>query len=256
MSKDANVAALVAALSLPAGAQVGQRVPKKMLSENGAPTAADRRAINDGIEELVWLAALKPNTIGVPDYRDDVREYLEIAVLQLILRPGAKASRIIELTHRAVPYPVLLLTARSEGTSISAVHKRWSQGEAGKTVLDGEVVEAIMRPAQDESAKAAFRDALALDRQPRLSLHALYQGWIDTLLAFQAACRTGRFTPATSAAAATARREALTACARLEAEMSRLRAVAAREKQMARQVALNLELKRVEKELSAAYDQL
>lgn len=247
MSED--VAALVTALSLPAGAQVGQRVPKKMLSENGAPTAADRRAINDGIEELVWLAALKPNTIGVPDYRDDVRKYLEIAVLQLILRPGAKAPRLIELTHRAVPYPVLLLTARSEGASISAVHKRWSQGEAGKTVLDGDVVEAIMTPAEDESAKAAFRDALVLDCQPRLSLHALYQGWIDTLLAFQAACRTGRFTPATSAAAATARREALTACARLEAEMSRLRAAAAREKQMARRVSLNLELKRIEAEL-------
>jgi hypothetical protein len=254
MSED--FAALVPALSLPAGAQVGQRVPKKMLSENGAPTAADRRAINDGIEELIWLAALKPNTVGVPDYRDDVREYLEIAVLQLVLRPGTKASRLIELTHRAVPYPVLLLTARSEGASISTAHKRWSQGEAGKTVLDGEVVEAIMRPAQDESAKAAFRDALALDRQPRLSLHALYQGWIDTLLAFQAACRTGRFTPATSAAAATARREALTACARLEAEMSRLRSAAAREKQMARQVALNLELKRIEAELAAAQSNL
>jgi hypothetical protein len=227
-----------------------------MLSENGAPTAADRRAINDGIEELIWVAALKPNTIGVPDYRDDVREYLEIAVLQLVLRPGAKASRLIELTHRAVPYPLLLLTARSEGASISAVHKRRSQGEAGKTVLDGEVLEAITRPAQDESAKAAFRDALALDRQPRLSLHALYQGWIDTLLAFQAACRTGRFTPATSAAAATARREALTACAQLEAEMSRLRAAAAREKQMARRVALNLELKRVEAELAAAQSNL
>lgn len=254
MSED--VAPLVTALSLPAGAQVGQRVPKKMLSDNGAPTAADRRAINDGIEELVWLAALKPNTVGVPDYRDDVREYLEIAVLQLILRPGAKASRLIELTHRAVPYPLLLLTARSEGASISAVHKRWSQGEAGKTVLDGEIVEAIMRPAQDESAKAAFRDAFALDRQPRLSLHALYQGWIDTLLAFQAACRTGCFKPATSAAAATARREALSACARLEAEMSRLRGLAAREKQIARQVALNLELKRIEAEFAAAQSNL
>ena len=256
MSEEANVAALVTALALPASAQVGQRVPKKMLSENGAPTAADRRAINDGIEELVWLAALKPNTIGVPDYRDDVREYLEIAVLQLILRPSAKALQLIELTHRAVPYPVLLLTARSEGASISAVHKRWSQGEAGKTVLDGDVVEAIMSPAQGEPVKGSFRDALAMNRQPHLSIHALYQGWIDTLLAFQAACRTGRFAPATSATSAKSRREALGACARLEAEMGRLRAAAAREKQMARQVALNLELKRIEAEFAAAQSNL
>lgn len=256
MSVEANVAELVAALDLPPSAQVGQRVPKKMLSENGAPTAADRRAINDGIEELVWLAALKPNTIGVPDYRDGAREYLEVAVLQLILRPGAKASRLIELTHRAIPYPVLLLTARPEGASISAVHKRWSQGEARKTVLDGDVVEATINSAHGDSVAGGFRDALTLDRQPRLSLHALYQGWIDTLLAFQAARKTGRFRLAPSPAYAAARRDALASCALLETEVRRLRAAAAREKQMPRKVELNLELKRIEAELDAAMGEL
>ena len=77
---------LIEALDLPASSRVDQRIPKKLLLENGAPTAADKRLINDGIEELVWLAALKPTTIGVPEYRDDVREYLEIAVLRLVGR--------------------------------------------------------------------------------------------------------------------------------------------------------------------------
>ncbi len=35
-----------------ASARVDQRVPKKLLVENGAPTAADKRSIKDGIEEL------------------------------------------------------------------------------------------------------------------------------------------------------------------------------------------------------------
>jgi hypothetical protein len=58
---------LLAALELPDGCRVDQRVPKKLLLENGAPTAADKRLISDGIEELLWLAALKPTTIGVPE---------------------------------------------------------------------------------------------------------------------------------------------------------------------------------------------
>ncbi len=62
---------LIHALRLPEGCRVDQRVPKKLLLENGAPTAADKRLIKDGIEELQWVAALKPTTIGVPDYRDD-----------------------------------------------------------------------------------------------------------------------------------------------------------------------------------------
>ena len=133
---------LIEAFDLPASSRVDQRVPKKMLLENGAPTAVDKRLINDGIEELVWLAALKPTTIGVPEYRDDVREYLEIAVLRLTLRATAKAARLVELVHRAVPYPLLLLTEQGERPGLSAAHKRWSQGEAGKTVLEGDVVAA------------------------------------------------------------------------------------------------------------------
>ena len=91
-----NAEALLAALDLPAGSRVDQRVPKKLLLENGAPTAADKRHINEGIEEFMWLAALKPTTIGVPEYRDDVREYLEVAVLRLTLRAGAKATRLVD----------------------------------------------------------------------------------------------------------------------------------------------------------------
>lgn len=250
-----NGDALLSALDLPAGSRVDRRVPKKLLLENGAPTAADKRIINDGIEELLWLAALKPTTIGVPEYRDEVREYLEIAVLRLTLRAEAKATRLVELAHRAVPYPLLLLTEQADHSArpgLSAAHKRWSQGEAGKTVLEGDIVAAEWDVGRDAGRWPAFRDALALGRQPRTTLHALYQGWIDTLLALQAARATGAFAVAGNAEHAAARRDALQECARLDAEIARLRAAAAKEKQMARQVELNLELKRVEAAQAAA----
>lgn len=247
-----NAEAILAALDLPAGSRVDQRVPKKLLLENGAPTAADKRHINDGIEELMWLAALKPTTIGVPECRDDVREYLEVAVLRLTLRAGAKATRLVELVHRAVPYPVLLLTEQAEHSGLSAAHKRWSQGESGKTVLEGEVVAVEWQAALDEDRWLAFGEALALGRQPRATLYALYQGWIDALLALHAARVTGAFTLANDAAHAASRYDALAEYARLEGEIARLRAAAAKEKQMPRQVELNLELKRVEAARAAA----
>lgn len=239
---------LVAALDLPASSRVDQRVPKKLLLENGAPTAADKRLINDGIEELFWLAALKPTTIGIPEYRDEVREYLEVALLRLTLRGTANATRLVELVHRAVPYPLLLLTEQGDRSGFSAVHKRWSQGEAGKTVLEGDVVAA----GWDIEYWPAFRDALALGKQPRTTLYALYQGWLDTLLALQAARVTGAFAVAANPEHASLRRDALQECARLDTEIARLRAAAAKEKQMARRVELNLELKRMEAVQTAA----
>ena len=144
---------LIAALGLPARCRVDQRVPKKMLIDHGAPTAADKRLLNDHIESVQWLAALKPHTIGVPIWRDDEREYLEIAVLAVTLRrasvppaPSTSLARLTELLHRAVPYPVLLLLDAPHGLSVSAAHKRWAHNEAGKVVLDGDVLAAAFTP--------------------------------------------------------------------------------------------------------------
>lgn len=247
-----NAADLIAALALPASSHVERRVPKKLLLENGAPTAADKRHINDGIEELFWVAALKPTTIGVPEYRDAEREYLEIAVLRFTLRAGAKAARLVELVHRAVPYPLLLLTEHAGQVILSAAHKRWAQNEAEKTVLDGDVVAAEWENGSEAAHLAEFRKALALERQPHATLRALYQGWVDALIAFKAARLTGSFKPAADSEQATVRQESLRECARLETEIARLRAAAAKEKQMARRVQLNLELKRAEAAQAAA----
>jgi hypothetical protein len=247
-----NAIDLIAALDLPASARVEQRVPKKLLVENGAPTAADKRYINEGIEDLHWVAALKPTTVGVPDYRDAVREYLEISVLSLALRSGAKIGRLTELVHRAVPYPVVLFTEQESQLTFSLAHKRWSQGEAGATVLDGEVFVVALSSMMNPDVLRSFHEVLALTRQPNTSLYALYQGWIDAVLALQAASVKGAFEMPSSAEHADTRREALQECARLETEIIRIRSGAAKEKQLPRQVELNLELKRIEAALTVA----
>lgn len=241
---------LIAALELPTSCRVDQRIPKKLLVENGAPTAADKRNITEGIEEIQWVASLKPSSIGVSEYRDETREYLEIAVLHIALRQEAKAARIAELTHRAVPYPILLLLTEQDQLILSMAHIRWAQNEAGKVVLDGEPVAVTLNAqAASPDISPAFLHALSITRQPRENLMVLYQGWLDTLAAFQAAQITGAFTQSQTDEQAVARRASLLACRELEQQIAALRAAAAKEKQLARQVALNMEIKRFEAQL-------
>jgi hypothetical protein len=261
---------LIAALALPTSCRVDQRVPKKMLIENGARTAADKRLLNNSIEEIQWIAALKPNTVGVPDYRDEHREYLEVAVLSIASRganatvadgeaaapanKSANTARLAELVHRAVPYPVLLLLATPQGQFLSAAHKRWAQNEAGKVVLDGEVT--TVEAAGDLTPAHPFMQSVALTCQPQATLMTLYQGWLDCLTALQAARYTGKFMAMNDPVQAAARRTALRECQRLEQEVARLRVQASKENQMAKQVDLNLALKRIQADLSAAREQL
>ena len=245
---------VISALDLPLASRVDQRVPKKLLLENGAPTAADKRLINEGIEDIQWLAALKPAIVGAPEFRDATREYLEIAVIQLKLRATAKANRLIELVHRAIPYPVVLIVI-GENLGLSTAHKRKALNEPGKTVIDGDVV-TIDLAAAPERIQQSLIEALPLSLQPRSSLYVLYQAWLDAMLALQAALLTGSFKIFDSTSQAEARREALHAGLELQDQIDNLRTAAGKASQMARQVELNLEIKRLQAALTAAQAQL
>ena len=244
---------VITALALPPESRVDQRVTKKLLVEHGAPTAADKRQINDGIEELLWVAALKPTTIGVPEYRDASREVLEIAVLSLSVRPEAKAGRLIELIHRAIPYPVFLITEQANTVSLSLASKRLAQNQADRVVLDESPVACSLE------VSSSVRDPLAslsLAAQPRLNLLALYNGWIACLEAFLAARITGELAIADDAAREVARRRALADHSRLQREIAALRVQAQKEKQVNRRVELNIEIKRLEAEQASSVQSL
>lgn len=247
---------VIDALGLPEGAWVDQRIPKKLLLENGAPTASDKRLINDSIDQMQWVAALKPNTIGLAEYNDDQREYLEIAVLAVSLKDTVKISRlsrISELIHRAIPYPTLLLLAYQVETVISLAHKRWSQADSSKVVLDDVPTSVALSNDLDAKERITqdFLQSLSLS-QPYISLLALYDSWIASVEALQAARLTGAYHSKVTPEQISDRRRALSDCERLEAEAERLKALASKEKQIARQVELNITLKRIQTELAAA----
>lgn len=237
---------LTGALGLPEATRVNQRVPKKLLAEQEVASAADRRQIQDGVDEVFWLAALKPHLIGVPAYEDAQRQYLELAVLRLRLKPGTKPGRLVELLHRAVPYPVLLFTSSDTGVGISLAHLRVSQNEADKTVLDGELLSVTLPGNEPDGVPLdAFRTALALTRQPQADLYALYQGWLDTVDALDISRETGAFQPSLTREQAAERHQALQRCRQLKTKLTELRARAQKERQLAQQVALNLEIKQL-----------
>lgn len=235
---------LITALALPDSTRINLRVPKKLLAEQAATTTADKRQINEGIDEITWLAALKPQLIGVPEYRDAHRHYIELAVLGLTLKPGARSGRLTELLHRAVPYPVLLISQPETGLKLSLAHLRTAHNEADKTVLDGDLLSI---GAIDFTPD--FLAAMALERQPQTDLYALYQGWMDTVGALDIARETGRFQPSHSREHAALRHALVQQCRALHDRVTVLRGQATKEKQMARQIALNQELRQIQGEL-------
>lgn len=250
MTAETSILEIADALGLPPEARVEARVPKKLLVEQGVPTSADKRAIQDGIDELQWLASCKPTTIGVPRFADDVRDYLEIAVVGCAFRLGAKVGRLIELIHRAIPYPVVLVASDTEGLGVSVAHKRHALNEAGKVVIERVVSCGGLHAGAFDGPNQAFIASLALALQPRRDLWTLYEGWLTRIEALNAARLNGAFMATDDSILIDRRRDALATHSQLSREVIGLRAKANREKQIKRRVDLNLQIQRLEISIS------
>lgn len=283
---------LIDAFRLPAAALVGQRIPKKLLVEQGAPTAADKRLITDVVDALWWQAALKPGTVGVPAYQAlpsvpatqqplasdgdgaavsaEATDVIELALVSAHLRPATRhstsgqAQRLMQLIHRAIPYPVLLVTELPAGTVLSVAHKRTSLGEAGRWVVAGGEQTHPFNPAEPSSAEAAFMASLALDQLPAAALvhlGALYQAVADRITALAVAQVTGHYAapeaaPSVSHSGAAAHRQALAERSRLLEQIATARSAAAKARQMSQRVELNLQIQRLQSQLQDVHARL
>ena len=227
---------VVEGLGIPEEALVGKRVPKKLLMER----LGQNRRLLEVLEELVWVAALKPNTVGVGAYRDGVHEYLEIVVLVAKLKVKS-AGKLPELIHRAIPYPVFLIVESDAAVGISLAHKRWSEAEHGETVVEGYWEVGLAGGALEE----AFVASLAIGGVGAREMFGLYQGWIDRLNGYRAAGLCGTYTVPVDGEKV---HRALERHSQVERELAGLRARARGETQMARRVELNLMVRKLDLE--------
>jgi hypothetical protein len=107
------------------------------------------------------------------------------------------------------------------------------------------------RPDTLTAQEASFLGSLAVSNLPAQNLFALYQGWIDRVVALDASQITGKFALPDSAERASELRDHLSIHTELQRKLGVLRSQAQKEKQINRRVELNLEIKRLESKLAA-----
>jgi hypothetical protein len=223
---------VVAAFGLPGSAIRPTRIHKTVLNERGAATAADRKLIDAAVDRLDWIATLSPASIGVAA-GDSV---LALQLLTLSVR-AFPTQRLLTVIHRAIPLPVVLITAFEQSVRLSLAPLRPAERIEGVMVVE----RLIVAPAIDvpDAAANAFLGSLAVANLPRTSLDRLYEGLIWRAEAFAAArISGGPFRVAENAESADMRAQALAEHDSVSAEFAKARAAARAEKSLSKQVKL------------------
>ena len=127
-------------LEIPKACELNKPVYKKLFLDNGVLGAADKKCLKDDVNRVRWLYTLKPSTINIAPYADAVREYPEVAILQVELANPNRIGRIAHFINRSIPYPIVLLfTLDVDGqtsVALSLADKRINQADKEKWVLE------------------------------------------------------------------------------------------------------------------------
>jgi len=265
---------VVSNIGFPESAYLHKRVPKKQFLESGELVASDKKLLGNQVKNVYWEYTLKPSTCPVLPYRDDEREYLEVAVLQVEMNSQKGHKRIAEIIHRLIPYPLMIgfyivqeeLTAKEakhtkkedeennfrdfsafRGSNIFALSiapKRFSQAEHGAFVAERFYTTGWMNSEALKTQEAAFVASLAWDSMPLQTYGSLYNAWTDRFTGYECSVLSGAFT----IGKAGDRIERLTRCREIESRISELRGQL-KKAAFNRQVELNTQIKKFEQEL-------
>lgn len=226
------------ALNIPATCKVDNVIYKKLFYENADLSVADKKLFTENVDKITWRYSLKPDNCFVKPYKNEVREYGEVEIIETALTRQAGEKRIAEIVMRTIPYPMLLVLKYEESVQLWAAHQRNSQNDSNKNVLEESVYTAWLDSAEFEKLSAA----LDFQKLRNGNFYELYSDMVDGISVFNAQqSGMAEVADGEEARALLAQRQAT------EAKIAALRTELKKETQFNRKVELNIEIKRLEK---------
>lgn len=184
-------------LDIPNACELNKPVFKKLFLDSGVLDGTDKKCLTDDVRKVLWLYTLKPSTINVAPYYDQVREYPEVAMLQVELSNPNRLNRIAHFIHRSIPYPlVLIFTLDTEGKTsiaVSLADKRINLVDKEKWVLVNSIHSDWMDLGDQEKSSADFLASLKITELPFKHFWAFYQALMARVIASNCAVHGGSY---------------------------------------------------------------
>ncbi|MFT5871420.1 MAG: hypothetical protein ACI8WT_000338 [Clostridium sp.] len=122
---------------VPASCVVNSTIFKKLFYENASMNKVDKEIFKKDIDKIIWIYSFKGTTINIRPYKDEVREYEEIAVIEVILLNDIKIKRISEIIQKTIPYPLILVFKYGDKILFNVAHKRINKADESKSIVEG-----------------------------------------------------------------------------------------------------------------------
>lgn len=215
---------------------------KKLFQDHADLDITDKKALKDDINKIRWVYTLKPSTLNIEPYIDDIREYDEVAIIQVDLTSPTRVGRIANFVNKAIPYPIVLVFNFADTIAINVADKRINQADKAKWVVEDAWMTEWFNPDKPNKAQQKFMRDMAMKNLSSMNFYAFYTDIKNRVIALKTSTRSGYYQVG-SPEKSESRRESLTQIVALEREITELRSALKKETQFNKKLELNVSVK-------------
>ena len=225
-------------LNIPDSCFIGNTIYKKLFYENADLSTSDKSLFTDTINKVTWLYCLKPETINIPAYKDELRDYPEIEVIEVLVHKDYKLKRIAEIIMRTIPYPMLLIFKLEDKRQFYVAHQRTSQSDSSKNTIEEFIATEWLE--SDSALFAKFN----IKQMRFTNFFALYSDIVDAISIYNLSTIISTDNNITGVEA----RELSAQIEEIEQRIINMRSKLKKETQFNRKMELNIEIKKLEQD--------
>lgn len=223
-------------LNVPTESIYRQFIPKKQFYSHGDLTTAEKNLFVNNIERLTLYAQLTRANTNIPVYKDDQRTYEEVTVFLLELRSKENLQRIVRIIMETIPYPMILVAKNLTDYSFYGAHQRDNLVDRNKIILE-EVYHTDFISEDHE-----FIQKIDYKELNKMNFYQLYDDYIQQLINYNLKKRNIKQIDNQA--------EVLAAIEEKEEQIQLLRNKIRKEKHFNKKMELNIQIKKLEKELT------
>ena len=224
--------------NIPRSCEVGNTIFKRLFYENTDLPPADKKLFTDTINKITWLYCLKPETINIKPYKDDIRDYPEIEVIEVEIANDIKLRRITEIIMRTIPYPMVLIYKLGAKTQLYVAHQKTNQNDSSKNTIEEFIATDWL------NNDSSLFEKLDIKQMRFTNFYAMYSDMLDAISIYN----ISRIMPYSAVLSGEEARLLSSSLETLEQEITSLKVALKKETQFNRKMELNIDIKKLEKE--------
>lgn len=238
---------LLGKFNIPNSCKVGNTIFKKLFYENATMNKLDKDIFQNHVAKIIWLYAFKADTINIQPYKDNEREYEEIAFLIVDLNNDLKVKRISEIIQRTIPYPLVVLFFFGDKVLFNVSHKRINLADASKNTVEELIYTDWLDLSKLTGREEEFLNNLNISEFSFNNFYIFYSEFVDRINLFNASVYEENYQSLKNKDAGKVK-ELTEKINNIEAEIIDLRNKLKKENHFNKKIQININIKKLEEQ--------